>query len=586
MFLSGVLRAGVPTEPQVKVPSGAFKPDEKIELTVTNLPASSNPFDPAAIRLDAEIVSPDGKTVRVPGFAALRCEAQQVQGETRYRSTGGMDWLIRYAAPAAGHYEGRVIVTVPDGTAASRPFQFRVEPSAGPRKGNVRIASGNPRAFAFEDGSSFIPIGENLCWQTPRDRLFGWIAKLGANGANWTRVWTSSSPTFGVEGVKAYEYNEDAARGIDTFVQTCEQNGVYATFCLNHVRSFGPPPRPAGAINYSTNFPYDVRNGGPATNIKEMFVLPAARAQQEAMLRYMIARWGYSRAIFAWELWNEMDSIRDNASMKPEIIDWVGTMCAYLHANDPYHHLTTTSLGSTGIWDDLWKLTSVDFVNYHDYGGRERYRNRSQVEVYAPVMAKLDGFGKPVLFSEVGLVDEKWNANEHVSPKQAATVVQDRDNLAFHEALWLPFFTGAAGGGLHWWWEEFDAYNVYPLYRSLARFVSDIPLARAPMPLVEGRSEGDRLQCFARGNDWGMVAWVWDPLSPWQSVVLAGRKPETVSGASVVFPAARGSFQVQCIDTRTGKELSRQTIKADAGGLTVRLPDFEVDVAVKAIRTP
>ena len=347
-----------------------------------------------------------------------------------------------------------------------------------------------------------------------------------------------------------------------------------------------PPPRPPGAINYSTNFPYDLRNGGPAANLKEMFDLPAARLQEEAMLRYMIARWGYSHALFAWELWNEMDAIRDNEAMRSDILDWVGTMCRYLHDHDPYRHLATTSLGSTGIWDDLWSLPAIDFINYHDYGGRERYKDRSQVDVYAPVMAKLGKFGKPVLFSEVGLVNETWGPNDHVSPEKSATIVQDSENDAFHEALWLPFFTGAAGGGMHWWWEQFDHYDAYPLYLPLTRFLADLPLAQAPLPPTEGKTSAEGLQCFARGNGWGTVAWIWDSRASWQTLVLAGKKPAVVAGASVLFPTARGTFQVQSIDTRNGKELSRQVIKAGAGGLTVPLPDFVIDVAVKAVSVP
>ena len=44
------------------------------------------------------------------------------------------------------------------------------------------------------------------------------------------------------------------------------------------------------------------------------------------MRRYMVARWRYSHAVFAWGWWNEMDAIRDNAAMKAGIIDRVGAM--------------------------------------------------------------------------------------------------------------------------------------------------------------------------------------------------------------------------------------------------------------------
>ncbi len=321
------------------------------------MPEAANLFNLAVIRVDAEITAaPDGQTAVVPGFAQARCETRQVNGETRYPPTGGYDWRVRYAAPSDGQYRGKVIVTVDNSTCAeSAPFRLRVGLAAKNFRGFVRVAAGNPTAFAYEGGAAFIPVGENFAYQTPRDKMYGWIARLGDRGANWIRIWPSNAPTFGLEGAQPYEYNEDAARGLDEIVTACERHGVCATFCFEHIRNFGPPPRPPRS-NDSFTFPYDARNGGPASSMKEVFTLPAARAQYEATLRYGIARWGYSRAIFAWELWNEMDSIYGNEGYRSEIVRWSGDMCGYLHAHDPFHHLATTSLGSAGVLDELWRL--------------------------------------------------------------------------------------------------------------------------------------------------------------------------------------------------------------------------------------
>ncbi len=105
------------------------------------------------------------------------------------------------------------------------------------------------------------------------------------------------------------------------------------------------------------------------------------------------------------------------------------------------------------------------------------------------------------------------------------------------------------------------------------------------MPTVEAHASDENLQAFARGNDWGTVAWTWDRRAAWQGIVLEGHAPEKVVGAAVTFPEARGTFEVQCVDTRDERELSRTTTQAGATGLTVPLPEFAVDVAVKATRT-
>ncbi|MBE7217946.1 MAG: DUF5060 domain-containing protein, partial [Caulobacteraceae bacterium] len=121
-------RAEGPPPLRVVLPDGPCRVGEKIEVTVADVPAGMNPYDPRAIRLDAEITPPDGKTVTVPGFTQERCEERQVNGETRYVPTGGLDWRVRYAAPQAGEYRGRVVVTVGDSTRLeSAPFRLRVE---------------------------------------------------------------------------------------------------------------------------------------------------------------------------------------------------------------------------------------------------------------------------------------------------------------------------------------------------------------------------------------------------------------------------------------------------------------------------
>ncbi len=40
---------------------------QRVEFSVTNVPAATNPFDPDRIRLDAQFTLPSGRTMVVPG---------------------------------------------------------------------------------------------------------------------------------------------------------------------------------------------------------------------------------------------------------------------------------------------------------------------------------------------------------------------------------------------------------------------------------------------------------------------------------------------------------------------------------------
>jgi hypothetical protein len=60
--------------------------------------------------------------------------------------------------------------------------------------------------------------------------------------------------------------------------------------------------------------PYNKANGGPAATPTEFFTSKKAQLRYKDKLRYIIARWGYSTHIAAWELFNEID----NAAFTPK----------------------------------------------------------------------------------------------------------------------------------------------------------------------------------------------------------------------------------------------------------------------------
>lgn len=575
---TGLAAADLPV-PTVSVPATVAGPFQRIELAIAGLPAVERPADPAQIAVDALITGPDGAVQRVPAFARKDCRETGTKDKPRWEVGTDWRWQVRYAASRPGLHQGVVAVTLPAGTVRSAPFRFTV--GNAPAKGMVRIAKGNPRAFAYDDGSAFIAVGQNQVheypWTNYRDRL----PRLAANGANWIRLWTGHSGSFQIEGGRPYEMREEGAAVLDEVLAVCERSGITAMICMEYVRRVAYDEKPSDRWAARKDYPYAVANGGPCATEADLLTLPAAHRQFQATMRYYIARWGHSPAVFAWEFWNEMDCL--NRVKREQTVAWTDLMARWLKERDPYRHLVTNSLGSYLVWPELWKLPSIDVVQYHDYGGRKFHGAKSQVEVYRRPAGDLEVFGKPVLHSEVGLVDESWGRNPHIDPWKFKEVPKDRDSHAFHEALWTPFFVGTAGGGMHWWWNELHHFDHYRLYKPFADFVADIPLHQAPMPVVAATTDRAHLVSLARGNAWGCVAWVWDSRCPWQKLVEGKASPEAVVGAGLRLPVAGdGDFTVVCTDPRTGRRLEECRIVARAGWLDVPLPAFTLDVAVKA----
>ncbi len=84
-------------------------------------------------------------------------------------------------------------------------------------------------------------------------------------------------------------------------------------------------------------------NGGPAATPKDFFTNAESKAMYKNRLRYLIARWGYSPAIAAWEFFNEIDNAvftptpHDSVLIEHQVItQWHDEMSTYLKNNDPY----------------------------------------------------------------------------------------------------------------------------------------------------------------------------------------------------------------------------------------------------------
>jgi endo-1,4-beta-mannosidase len=103
--------------------------------------------------------------------------------------------------------------------------------------------------------------------------------------------------------------------------------------------------------------PYNAKNGGPCARPADFWTNPEARRLYQKRLRYLIARWGYSPNLFAWEFWNEVPET-------PATAAWVAEMAAYLKRHDPNRHLVSTTYGDSATW----KCPDVDFPMTHMYG--------------------------------------------------------------------------------------------------------------------------------------------------------------------------------------------------------------------------
>src|ERR1700690_2740911 len=138
---------------------------QRLEFSVTNVPAASNPFDPDVIRLDATFTLPSGKTMTVPAFWYQNYQRSLSGGYEQDTPVGLPAWLLRFTPPEAGSYGGSITIQT-NGQPYGPPVSANFIVTAGPlpaRFGYVGIAPGG-QYFQTGDNQPLRLIGENVGW--------------------------------------------------------------------------------------------------------------------------------------------------------------------------------------------------------------------------------------------------------------------------------------------------------------------------------------------------------------------------------------------------------------------------------------
>ena len=234
----------------------------------------------------------------------------------RAEPAGPPRWVFRFTPTVPGSYRAVVRVRDRSGTADCPAVEFTAVESK--LAGFVHVAPASPRYFQLDNGQSFFPVGENVCWgrgRQPLDDYAAWFGQLAAHGGNWARLWLATtekglewSPTPTPKpGRGAYlglgRYSIENSWRLDQVVRIAEQTGIRVMFCIGTFGELREQKDFFGANLWASN-PYNKANGGPLP--AGPFLTDAtARRLYQRRLRYLLARWSYSPQLFAWEFWNE-----------------------------------------------------------------------------------------------------------------------------------------------------------------------------------------------------------------------------------------------------------------------------------------
>ncbi len=364
---------------------------------------SSSAGDPWAREIWAEIGTPSGKSLRVPAYYA-----------------GGKKFSVRVRAEEVGEYRLRGVTEQTARETISLPIESS-EGGGGQRvdvvasRPMVKISGDSPARFVFSDGARYFPTGTNLAWATEANRV-GWyrnaFEEFSAAGLNWARVWMANWGGLNLDwlpedmegSLRPGQLDERVAENWDAIVANAEDRGVYLQIVLQHHGQFSTKVNP----NWDQN-PWNAANaGGFLHSPTEFFKSAEAARLTRQKYRYIVARWGYSAAVLAWELFNEVhwvDALRIDHD-ETAVARWHDEMAAYIRSVDMYRHLVTTS--TEDVKSPIYR--SMDYLQPHLYATNMLAAVR-RFDL-APAEVK-----RPIFYGEIG------NDNMRLSAEQKASGV-------------------------------------------------------------------------------------------------------------------------------------------------------------------
>ncbi len=395
----------------------------------------------------ADITLPDGTTRAFPAFF-----------------DGGNTWRVRVRATATGTYRlARFYERSEAPGAAPRDLAFTGERerihSAAPAGPAIGLDDEVPTRFRTTDGQPFIPVGLNVAWSEDDATYERAFAQLAAAGANWVRLWVVSwgetDPTWRRDGTPSPppgEIDLAIARRWDHLIAAAQRHGLRVQIVLQQHGQFSTQVNPSWPAH-----PWNRANGGFLRHPADFFTDATARRHTRTKFRYFAARLGYSPAVMAWELFNEVhftDAWKLHRRTAA-VIRWHEEMAAWIRRCDPHRHLVTTS--AEDLASPLWR--TMDFYQPHLYSvnGLLHVRRFPGLELPAT---------RPIFLGEVG--------DDH----QRFPAPGDKESGAgLVPPLWTSLFVDGALPAQTWHWYRLLDSPRWAEFAAWSRFIAAAKIA-------------------------------------------------------------------------------------------------------------
>ena len=427
---------------------------KKYEAAIRVTGTYGNVYDFDSVNVYAIINTPTNVKDTIDGFWMQ--DYVNPDPATHNLSLAGVpSFRIRYSPKEIGAYS--YIIYVKDRTGIINSSTYNFASTVTNSKGFIR--KNNSNYLSHDDGSAFIPIGQNMAYTT--GYLYPdynkWMDSAALYNQSLIRAWATSD-AFGLEwkaghslayaqfeGLKKYE--QKRAWALDWLLNKASNKNMYVMLTqLVHNEMLTGTNGPRWNDN-----PYNIINGGMCDATWDFYKNPLAIKVFKNRMRYMVARYGYSTSIESWELTNEINNTDgfyegNKENIRLWVRQWHDTMATYLKKIDLNKHLVTTSYGGYDYNDHdsaTWHIPSLDVSSWHWYDASAT----PQTLAKAINTKYLADFNKPTQQGEAGWSLQQPNGFENI----------DINGVQLHNLIWASAFSGAMGPAIEWNWDDFIA---------------------------------------------------------------------------------------------------------------------------------
>lgn len=433
---------------------------EKFEITFNLGGNWDNPFDPEQIKVDANFVCPDGKTLIVPGFF-YQDYRQNVSG--RLVKVGEPVWKIRFTPTLPGEYKYELIAINKGQEARSASKTFTCI-SFNANHGFLGISKTNPLYLEFSDGTPFFGVGQDRSQGESR----GCYQRFANNGGNFNRLFLTNG-NFNIEELNLPEsgadlgigkMNQECSYNLDKVLELGEKLHIYHMLTLTNQWTFN---------SVWQGHAYNKTNGGVLNSKNEYWTNEEALRYLRNRLRYHIARWGFSTSVFSWDLWNEYSAMGAPFEIAYK---WHQDMAHYMRSLDPFSHVIHTNDGSFNGREQMNALPEMEIISTNAYGIND-------IAFLADVWTKkmINQYKKPYILTEFAM----W----HNAGRAGGYAGMDPERRMVHDGLWSPLISGSASTGMAWEGNWLDHEIFYTFIKAVTEIIDGVPFSKRQWKPVE-----------------------------------------------------------------------------------------------------